>query len=242
MKLKKLASATLAGALAFSLSAPAFAAGVTPPAANTATSLEQNTSFSTTVQVPTINITVPNTGAVVINPYGMTVQNDAGDDVTDQIVSATQYIANSSDVALSVSATVTGTLPTGKKDVKFATASTKGGTKALTTNDIFMYFEIGPATANDGSGDPTWPASYVARPEATQVVKQVLVGAKATKVANVLTLAAGNEDVTYAAFRLTGDVVSAPTRAWVADDAVSVAVAFTFTPTATTPAPAPGNP
>lgn len=241
MKLKKLASAALAGALALSLSAPAFAAGVTPPAANTATSLEQNTSFSTTVQVPTINITVPSTGAVVINPYGMTVQNDAGDDVTNQIVSATQYIVNSSDVALNVDVTVTGTLPANKKDVKFATASTKGGTKVLTTNDIFMYFEIGSATANDGSGDPTWPTAYVAKPEATQAVKQVLVAAKATTAKNVLTLAAGNVDTTYAAFHLTGDVVSAPTRAWVADDAVSVAVAFTFTPTATVAA-TPSNP
>ena len=55
MKFKKLVSTALAGAMALSLSVPAFASG------NTDTSLSQSTDITGSTQAPTIKITVPAT-------------------------------------------------------------------------------------------------------------------------------------------------------------------------------------
>ena len=129
MNFKKIMSTALAGVMALSLAVPAFAA------ANSDTSLEQNTAITGTTQAPTIKITVPAAGTVTVNPYKMAV-SVGGSDVTDQIISATQFIDNASDVAVKVSAQVTGTAA---GNLAFATASTQ--TKAVTTNSVFMYFE-----------------------------------------------------------------------------------------------------
>ena len=114
MNFKKIMSTALAGVMALSLAAPALAA------ANTATSLTQNTEVTGSTEAPTIKMAV----------------SVGGSDVTDQIISATQFIDNASDVAVKVSAQVTGTAA---GNLAFATASTQ--TKAVTTNSVFMYFE-----------------------------------------------------------------------------------------------------
>ena len=223
MKFKKLVSTALAGAMALSLSlsVPAFAAG------NTDTSLEQSTDITGTTQAPIIKITVPATGTVTVNPYKMAV-SVGGSDVTDQIISATQYITNASNVAIKVGAEVTGTAA---GNLAFATASTQ--TKAVLTNSVFMYFEMDVADKTDGTADPTWATAYDSRS-----TNQILVSTKATKKADMLTLAAGTGTAAAAtggnaAFHLAGDAASTPTTAWVAADKADVAIAFTFTPTAT---------
>ena len=222
MNFKKIMSTALAGVMALSLAVPAFAA------ANTDTSLEQNTAITGTTQAPTIKITVPATGTVTVNPYKMEV-TVGGSGVTDQIISATQFIENASDVAVKVSAQVTGTAA---GNLAFATASTQ--TKAVTTNSVFMYFEM--VASDDGSTEPTWATAYDSK-SATQI----LISTKATKKADMLTLAAGTGTAAastggYAAFHLAGDAASTPTTAWAAADKADVAIAFTFTPTATSTA------
>ncbi|MDE6934378.1 MAG: hypothetical protein K2P26_02085, partial [Oscillospiraceae bacterium] len=177
-------------------------------------------------QAPTIKITVPATGTVTVNPYKMAV-SVSGSDVTDQIISATQFIENASDVALKVSAEVTGTAA---GNLAFATASTQGS-RAPTTNSVFMYFEM--VASDDGSTEPTWATAYDSK-----AATQILVSTKATKKADMLTLAAGTGTAAasaggYAAFHLAGDAASTPTTAWAAADKADVAIAFTFTPTAT---------
>ena len=203
MNFKKIMSTALAGVMALSLSVPALAA------ANTETSLTQNTEVTGSTEAPTIKITVPATNTVIVNPYKMTVQNAAGDDVTDQIVSATKYIKNESDVALKVSAEVTGK-PAGA--LTLATASTQGS-RAPTTNSVFMYFEMDVADKTDGTADPTWATAYDSK-----AATQILVSTKATKKADMLTLAAGTGTAAasaggYAAFHLAGDAASTPTTA-----------------------------
>lgn len=222
MNFKKIMSSALAGVMALSLAVPAFAA------ANTETSLEQNTAITGSTQAPTIKITVPATGTVTVNPYKMEVTVD-GDKVTDQIISATQYIVNGSNVAIKVSAEVTGTAA---GNLAFATATTQG-TKAVTTNSVFMYFEMDVADKGDGTADPTWATAYDSKS-----TKQILVSTKAAKKTDMVTLAAGTGTAAgaaggYAAFHLVGDAASAPTTAWVAADKANVAIAFTFTPTVT---------
>ena len=223
MNFKKIMSTALASIMALSLAVPAFAAD---------TDLTQNSEITGTTSAPTIKITVPATGSVTVNPYKMEV-TVGSDKKTDQIISATQYIANASDVAIKVSAEVTGK-PAGT--LTFATAPTQGGTKVVTTNSVFMYFEMDVANANDGSADPTWATAYDSKS-----TKQILVGAKAVKKTDMVTLAAGDgtDPATaggYAAYHLTGDAASAPTTAWTANDKADVTIAFTFTPTAATTA------
>ena len=186
MKFKKLVSTALAGAMALSLSVPAFAADG---------DLEQSTNITGSTQAP--------------------------------IISATQFIENASDVALKVSAEVTGTAA---GNLAFATASTQGS-RAPTTNSVFMYFEM--VASDDGSTEPTWATAYDSK-----ATTQILVSTKATKKADMLTLAAGTGTAAasaggYAAFHLAGDAASTPTTAWAAADKADVAIAFTFTPTAT---------
>lgn len=227
MKFKKIASMVLAGAMALSMAVPAFAAE---------TDLEQSTEIEGTTQTPTISISVPTTGAVVLNPYKMSVDVSAAQDgsevVSDQIISATNYIKNKTDVALSVSATVTGKVA---GEAVFATASTQGGTRPVTTKSAFVYLEVIDAGAGDDADavapttvptDASWHA-YDAK-----AVNQVLLAAKAVTKANMLTVPAVAEDSSsFIAFRLAGDAASAPTKAWTSADTVGATIAFTFTPT-----------
>lgn len=221
MKFKKIMSAVLAGAMALSMSAVAFASG-------------NETKVTGSTEVPTINVTVPTTAAFVVNPYGLSLDHDndnATPDVTDQIISDVAYLKSTTETALRVTATVTGEA---KGNTKLATATTQGA-KAPTTNSVFLYFEIGKATADDGNGDPTWGTAYDAK-----ATNQILVAAKATTKADVVVMdkcpdPTDADSATIAAYRLAGDAVSAPAVAWAATDTVDVTVAFTFLPTVVTP-------
>lgn len=212
MKKNKLFALVLACVMVLSMATPAFAE-------------ELNITGST--QAPTINVTVPSTGTVIINPYEMEVtQGDA--EVTDKIISATQYIVNESDVAIGITVAITGTA---SGNAVLATAALKG---TETTNSVFMYLEIAKATADDGTGDPTWAESY------TKAAGQIIVTSKETTTKDVLVLGAGDETATYAAFRLAGDVASKPATAWTTTDKVDVKIVFTFNPVAASNVPSEG--
>lgn len=221
--MKKLFALVLSCAMLLGLATTAFAADteVTDPDENGA--YGASTEITGETQAPTIKVTVPATGAIIINPYGMEYTPDSGDPSTDKIISAAQFIKNESDVSISVDVTVTGTIPETSKAV-LATGALKG---TETTKSIFLYFEI--LEAEDGETEPTWAESY-------DKTKHVLVAAKATTLKNVVVLAAGDEAATYAAFHLTGGVASAPATPWTETDTVDVTVAFTFNPTVTAPA------
>lgn len=212
--MKKILSLALALALVLTLTVPAFAGSTTTTPTNA-------TEFTGSTEAPTVSVTVPASATFVVNPYKMSVQNAAGDDVTDQVVAATQYVTNLSDVPLTVDVTVTGTT---EGNAAFATSSTQGS-RAPTTNSVFLYAEFGAATANDGSADPTWGTAY-----STTATNQVLVGARATSKKGVAKLAATDGSAAnYLAYKLAGDAASAPTTAWTDADKVKVSVAFTFT-------------
>lgn len=223
MKLKKLATLALAGVMAMSLTAPAFAEDNDGTAAT-------NTEISGTVEPAAIKVTIPTTGAVVVNPYKMEVLPAGGtagtDETTEQIISATQYIENKGKAAVQLSASVTGTASSG---VTFATVKHEGSTKPVTTKSVFMYFEIG--RTDDASTEPTWNANGYD----SKLNTQILVGTKAVAKTNMVTLAAGTGSAGqakgFAAYRLAGDANATPATAWTADDTVTVAIAFTVLPT-----------
>lgn len=212
MSMKKIVSAAMALAMTASLAVPAFAS----------TTPNTTTDVTGTTQAPTIAVTVPATGTVTVNPYKMEV-TVGSDKLTDQIISTTSYVQNESDVPLVVDVTVTGKVA---GNAVFATASTQGA-KAPTTNSVFMYAEFGVATANDGTGDPSWGTAYDSKS-----TSQVLLSAKATTKKAVATLPAGDSTTNYLAFKLAGDAASAPTTAWASTDTVGATVAYTFTATA----------
>ncbi len=224
MTMKKITSLALSGALALSLSAPAFAA-------ETATM-----NYEGSVQAPAIAVTVPDSGTIVLNPYKMSFTPDgASDAVTDQVYSGTQYIYSESNVPLKVSASVTGTLPTSQDKanaVTFATAPISTAKTQPTTKNVFMYFEL--VATEDNTSEVEWATSFDSKS-----TNQILLSAKATEKKDIITLpvATVNGNTTtpagYGAFRVTGDAVSAPANAWTEDDAVTAAVAFTFTATET---------
>ena len=57
---------------------------------------------------PVIDVVVPNTGTVVINPYGLPVMID-GQETTEQIAGSTMLLENRSSVAVDVSVSAVGT-------------------------------------------------------------------------------------------------------------------------------------
>ena len=234
MNFKKIMSTALAGVMALSLSVPVLAAD---------TDLEQTTEITGTTQTPTISISVPSSGDVILNPYKMSVDvsadQDGSDVVNTQIISAPEYIKNKTDVALSISATVTGKVA---GEAVFATASTQGGTRPVTTKSAFVYLEVIDAGAGDDA-DSTEPTTALTdaswKAYDAKAANQILLAAKAVSKANMLTVpAVADASSSFIAYRLAGDAASSPTKAWTEADTVSATIAFTFTPTATaTPAP-----
>lgn len=223
MKTKKILSLVLAMVMALALAVPAFAT------ANTDTSLTQSSAITGTTKAPTIKITVPATGAVVVNPYKMEVLPAGGtagtDEVNDQIISATQWVMNASDVAIKASAAVNATV-SGKAKLATATTVTTGSAKPITTNSIYLYLEA--LVTDDGStAVDDWTSAKKATAAAKGVVTELGTMAKGTGTAAAST---GG----YLAYHLAGDAVEAPAQAWVAEDKVDVTVAFTFVPVAET--------
>ena len=210
--MKKVLSLVLALMMVLAVAVPAFAAGGSTDPYNK--SLE----ITGTTQVPTITVTIPTSGTVTVNPYKMEV-TVGSDKKTEQIISATQYVKNESDVAIALDVTVSGKV---EGEAVFATAPV---TDRITTKSAFVYFEIKGATADDGTGDPTWATAYDAK-----ATDQIALAAKAVTKKDVIKLDAGDQTATYAAFRLNGNVADKSVKPWVAADKVGATIAFTIKP------------
>ncbi len=133
MKTRKLASLGLAAVMSLSLAAPVFAAG------------NNETVFTSTYTEPDIQVTVPQTGTVALNPLGLDIDLVGDGSDTTQIIKGQQIVTtpvvmvNNSSMDLSVSASV---------------ATTIAGTKALTlTKDEQTLL---------GKGDDPEAGDYVA--------------------------------------------------------------------------------
>lgn len=145
MNMKRFGAAAMTGALALSLAAPAFAASSTITGAFEAVDLQ---------------VTVSQTGAALINPYGLPVElksGAAGSEDVDATISGEQVttaapltIANGSAVALAVSATVTGAEVGDAKLVSDINANVVTGDNADTPKNIVARFEAFPAPGIDG--------------------------------------------------------------------------------------------
>ncbi len=235
--MKKKLSLALALVMALSLSAPVFAVDSPAPAGtNDTKSTNQSMAVAGTTKAPTIKITVSSSGAMILNPYKLSV--DLGDTITgstEQIVSPTYGITNESNVALQVNVTVTGKQ---EGNATFAKESTQdpNARKPLTTNSAFVKFEMAKADTEPAASD-TWGTAEDVTYKADAVVASIVLkkgAATLDKDAEAPVMASAGDDMstpTYLAFHLTGDAVSAPETPWTDADKISADIAFTFTPT-----------
>lgn len=166
-------------------------------------------------EVPVIDVVVPNTGAVIINPYGLPVEMD-GQETTEQIAGSTMLLENRSNVAVDVSVNAVGIAQGG---VVFATEPPAGSTLE---KEVFLYAEF-HATEALGQTVP-WQDFFSDAPN------QILVTPYGSNKDGVMHLEAVETPYSYGAARLFGSVSSYPAHPWEAGDGFHVNLAFTFTP------------
>lgn len=218
MNMKCFGATVMAGALALSLSAPAFASN--------------NTTNITGSYTPiTLKVVVPQTGNAIINPYGLPVELDPDTVISGEQITtgAPLVIKNQSKVALAVKVKVTGTA---KGDATFD-ASAISDTE--TDKKMNVKFEAFPAP---GVLDDTDAADLNVMFAALKTADAKLTATLSTTAADAtgtLVLREGDEDGATqdggaAFFRLSGTVAKAPTDAWAVADGFTAAVAFSFEP------------
>lgn len=177
------------------------------------------TEINATCNLPEISVTVPSSAEVFINPYRLPLTIESNE-TTAQIVSSPACIENKSSVPISVTATVIGAVKEGS-DMRLYSASTIE--QELTSKRAFVYFEMQPATSSNPA-DAEWDSIY-------NEEKHVIVrdGSPKTKK-DIVTIAQADQPKHFGAFRLSGDCVPAPRRAWTEADGIDVEITFTFRP------------
>lgn len=163
-----------------------------------------------------IEVVVPASGNVYINPYQLPIEVD-GRIESKQVISDTFGIENQSEVPLQVDVEVTGTIKPGSTMGLLNTSTKKVST---TMKRAFMYFEIHAVS------DPAaveWNSKYSAS-------KHIVVRESAQSKKNIIKLDACDNEKRFGAFRLSGDCVQNPREPWTSEDGVEVEVVFTFTP------------
>ncbi len=157
---------------------------------------------------PIINVIVPESGQVIINPYRMPVDLGEGK-VQEQIINPMQTLVNLSTVPVQVDAWAVGTISPESR-AQFVNLMPAPDARA---KEIFMYAEFQNAPA-------MWSGWYGDMPN------QILISAFGMSKANVLTLDPGAEGY----FRLFGSMTDFPAEMWDTVDAPNVTVTFSFTP------------
>ena len=169
--------------------------------------------------LPTIEVVVPTTGQVYINPTRLSI--NLGHKIDNgQIISTPSAIENQSEVPVKVNADVTCTIKSGS-NIQLESSSTAGSSSQ--EKKAFIYFEI------QATSDPetvSWDGAYNA-------AKHMLIQPGTQSRKELTTLAAGDGGKRYGAFRLTGDCIASPESPWKTTDGVKLNIAFTFTPSAT---------
>lgn len=220
--MKKITSMFLALVMALALAVPAFASSGKVDVAGSIT-------------LPTINVVLPTTASMILNPYGLEVKLNPKDTteepVTDQIISPIMQVKNLSDIGMKVDIKVNGTVGKGGT-AEFTDEDPTATTGAPTGKvaNVVGYFAI---IGNDDVADFAAPASMTigTTPGTVQVLPvdetddtvgvvkgfepataadeagrtNVLAPSKDKKTTN-------DEDKGILAFLFTGSAVKAPTK------------------------------
>lgn len=159
---------------------------------------------------PTVQMKVPSSGQVIINPYGYSVETNLGT-TNEQVISTTQYLVSRSNVPISVSVEITGTHS--NPDARFVAAEPDPSAK-----ELFLYAEFQPVAEGE---DPVWIGSY------TGADCQVLINQSKEKT---VTLPSGDDTPRKVAFRLFGAVSDGAGSGWTGSDSLSVTMSYKFDP------------
>lgn len=251
MKFRKMAVLVLALALAAGLAVPTFAATTKPPASNAievgaeGMSVAQTQTVTLVMNIPKIQVIVPKTADLVINPYGLEYKDKNGteateDDITadSQVIYIPQYIKNMSNVNMAVSVTATGVPSDG---VTLTSASAAEATK----KSAFMFLEIAVNESTTDDFDtllPTAVEDYVAGANEDGTGGMIALSTKGGTLKNVVILEGGElstdektviegEKAAYAYYTIKGDTSSTAGGSWKTTDTVTVTLAWTFEPT-----------
>ncbi len=165
----------------------------------------------------TIDVSVPGSGKVFINPCRLPVSLEGGPKSTDQIVSKTMYIRNRSSSPVIMNVTVQGIIGAGS-DIRLVVDKPDSD---ATRKDLFLYAEFKP-TLDDI--EPVWDPRFGDRDY------QLTVTSTSRRRSEVLTLAAAGKEKSCAAMRLFGATVMQPKIPWTANDKVEVNFTFEFKP------------
>lgn len=213
---KRFVAGMLSSAFVLSLGMSAFAADntvVSTPDENG--NYKADVTVTVTTEVPTINVTLPTTADITINPYKMEVEVD-GEKYSSSIISPEYTITNESDCAISISATGAVVVPDTSNAV-LATSALKG---TESTNSVFLYLET---TATTGT--------YADKFDSKSPNMMALTTKSTTKEA-IVTMAAGDSAATNAYYMIKGDAASTPDTPWAATDTVNVTLSFKIDPVA----------
>lgn len=240
--MKKLVSMFLALVMALSLTIPAFASSGT-------------VKVEGSIQVPTLNVVLPTTASMILNPYSMDVTLVKGEAaVHDQVISPVMEVTNLSNIGIQVGVQIAGTK--GKGDVTFSNASTA----TSTTKNAFIYavFKIGATGMT--IADPTNVTADAAN---VAILDEPAAGSTTGTLKDVTNFettagAAADADNTLAAtvldpvsnkqvaaptgvlgFKFFGD--TSPVTTWTDKDILGATLAFTFTPVAVDNTPSAGD-
>lgn len=244
MNKKRFGSTVMAGALALSLAAPAFAAN------NTSTTIT-----GAYTDIP-IAVSVPTTGTAQINPYGLPVtitkSNDTTVDLVDQqITTRPLSVKNQGTVSLDMG--VSSFLVTPAGDISIDTAKDTG--KKIAVNlEVAGLDDTTLAVSSDSENldnliidafadEDSWAnADTLAAPAFAQgATASTINPAKKDNMAVLGAVTPKSEGFTYgrksiALFRLTGDLAQEPVDGssnadpWKETDGFSAAIVFKFTP------------
>lgn len=243
---KKFISSVLAGACALSMTSIAAFADVTLPADSTAVASDWGTDgnfvqpieVSSSIQTPTLKVTVPTTAAVLVNPYKIAV-TVAGGTIDDTIISPEYSVKNESNCAVAVTVTASAKVKdTTNKEVSIATKPLTG---TETKKTAFMYVEstetqgtycadgfIAKAVATKGlTGD----ALDAANTTNAYMAKQMALTTKDTSKV-LMTLKAGDTTATENWFKIQGEAASNTATPWAAKDAIDVGLTLKISPAA----------
>lgn len=217
MKRKRLLCAVMALVLLFSANPAALAS-------NAGNSRSTVISVSK-VRLPVIQVLIPTTGKVYVNPFKIPITIGSNDEESDdQIVSLPSSIVNNSEVPVDVDITVLGSVKEGS-DMHLVTSPTRG---SGTAKNAFVYFEVQQADTED-LDDVTWDPAYDSSKHVV-VVEGVVQNYPRTLTLPPRTLEGEIAPGGYAPFRLTGDAVKTPTVPWTNKDGINVIITYSFTP------------
>ena len=168
-------------------------------------------------EAPVISVSVPDTGWVLVNPYGLEVERE-GLITNQQVVSPAMVLENQSTVPVRVDARAVGTVPAGSEAVF---AADPPGEEAA-DKEVFLFLEFQSFWGNDA----LWSGRF------TDAANQLAVSPLGAWKQGVMTMDAGGRG----ALRVFGSAAVNTALPWTGADTVNITVAFTFTPAEDTPA------